>query len=171
MKAFTQLLVPCLFTAVAVLADPPAAMTVSATSSIQVGWVEHGATGAKPTPLQRTFAPVFGRALAGIYGADTEVKFVPLSANRAADRLARGELDAVVQFSSSVSRTIRDAGGHVLRAEAVSQPGHFVAFLVLPEIQPTLEGLLADAFSVSINTFEVRQSLNDTVPDLEVAGL
>ncbi|MCC5024487.1 MAG: hypothetical protein J6386_17600 [Candidatus Synoicihabitans palmerolidicus] len=94
-----------------------------------------------------------------------------LSVRQASDRLMSREVDAMVQFSSRVSRRIhRAGGGHVLRAESVTEPGHFVAFLVLPETEPKLEQLLANAFSASINNFEVRRTLNDVQKDTELAA-
>lgn len=167
MRAFYSL---CLFLAVAQCGAASPSVTVSASSAIRVAWVERGAGEGRTTPLQRAFAPVFEIALAGIYGATTDVVFVPMSAGKAADRLARGEVDAVLQFAPRLSRQIHDQGAHVLRAESVKEPGRFVAFLVLADNQSSLEDLLANAFAASINDFGVRESLNDAVPLLELAS-
>ena len=145
-------------------------VTVSASSAIRVAWVERGARSDGPTTLQRTFAPVFELALAGIYGSSTEVVFVPLSASKAAEKLASGEVDAVLQFAPRLSRQIRDEGAHVLKAASAKDPGRFVAFLILAENQSTLEDLLANAFSASINDLSVRESLNDALPGIELAS-
>ncbi len=149
-------------------------VTVNASSAVRVAWVESaltaGAGAADGSALQSTFAPVFRRTLEGVYGAQTAVEFLPMSASRAATRLLYGEVDAVLQFSPRLSRRIQQAGSHVLRAESVTEPGTFVAFLVLPEAQAELRGLLANAFSVTINHFDVRRTLHDVAPDTELAG-
>lgn len=147
-------------------------VTVSASSALRVAWVEPAVGTAREakTPLQRTFGPVFRVALEGIYGADTTVEFLPMSAPRAAERMARGQVDAVVQFGARVAGPLRRSGGHVLRAESITRPGRYVAFLVLPDAQPRLEELLANAFSASINHFDVRRTLNDAPVSTDVAG-
>ena len=167
MRAFYSL---CLILAVAQSVAASPSVTVSASSAIRVAWVERGAGESRTTRLQRTFAPVFERALAGIYGATTDVVFEPMSAGRAADRLARGEVDAVLQFAPRLSRQIHQQGAHVLKAESMKEPGRFVAFLVLADNQSSLEDLLANAVSASINDFGVRETLNDAAPAVELAS-
>ncbi|WP_221031078.1 hypothetical protein [Actomonas aquatica] len=145
-------------------------VTVTATSAIRVAWVERGAKSEEVTELQRTFAPVFRVALEGIYGDHTEVVFEVMSSSRAAQRLERREVDAVLQFATKLSRRLQADEHHVLRAESVAEPGRYVAFLVLPEAQSTLQDLLANAFSASINHYEVRASLHDELPLFELAA-
>ncbi len=168
MRAFSKLLLLLLATTLPSLANDP--VTVSASSAIKVAWVERGARAGKTTDLQRTFTPVFRLALEGIYGASTDVVFVPMRSNEAADQLRRNDVDAVLQFSAHVSRKIRNSGYHILKAESVVEPGRYVAFLVLPEDQSTLQDLLANAFSASINSYDVRESLDDTLPSVELAS-
>ena len=163
-----------LFLALAVtlsgVASETSTFTVSATSALRVAWVEQGAQVDEPTPLQRSFGPVFRVALPGIYGARTEVVFVSVRSNEAAELLRRGDVDAVLQFSTHLSRRIKSRGHLVLKAESVRQPGRYVAYLVLPESQASLQDVLANAFSASINDFEVRATLDDALPGVEVAG-
>lgn len=168
MRASSKLLLLLLATTLPSLASSP--VTVSASSAIRVAWVERGARADESTELQRAFAPVFRMSLEGIYGAATKVEFVSMNASKAADKLAYGEVDAVLQFSPRISRRIRDSGAHVLRAESVTQPGRYVAFLVLPEVQSGLQDLLANAFAASINNYDVRVSLDDTPDGVELAS-
>jgi hypothetical protein len=145
-------------------------VSVSATKALRVGWVETSHNSRGKLALRQTFAPVFRVALEGIYGAQTDVEFIELSINRAADQMGANELDAVLLFSPKLTGHLARLGGHVLRAESIARPGQFVAFLITPEIQPGLERLLADAFSASINNFDVRRVLSDAPSETELAS-
>lgn len=168
MRAFISSLLFLTLAAVSAVASN--SMTVSASQAIRVAWVERGARPGAMTELQRAFEPLFRVALDGIYGDSAEVEFIPLKTNRAASLLGDGQVDAVLQFSARLSRRIRESGEYVLRAESVSRPGHYVGFLVLPESSPKLQDLLANAFSASINSFDVRATLDDTLPGIEMAS-
>lgn len=145
-------------------------VTVNATTAVKVAWVESGSSHAESETLRSTFCPVFRSALESIYGEETEIIFTKLSTRQAGDRLMRGQVDAVLQFAPRVSGRIRRAGGHVLQAESITRPGRYVSFLVLPKTQPKLETLLAQAFSVSINNFDVRRVLDGENTDQKLAA-
>lgn len=172
MKKLLLLLLPLAVVAVFTSLAAKPQITVSASTALRVGWLQSKENSRSELSIADAFQPRFHAAVAGIYGEDTEVKYIEQSLAVAARELENGSVDAVLVFDRRLPRRLARAGGHVLKAESISRPGKFVAYLVTQGEQPSLESLLANAFSYSLNTPEVRMALQDPIMTEEalVAG-
>lgn len=169
MKPLVSLaLVGVLATTTATFAGSP--LKVSASQAIRIAVIDTADRRSETPELLRVFGPRFEQAAARIYGADTQVEFVRVGPDMAADGLRRGVYDGSLVLSGRLPAPIRRAGFHALRATPLDEKREATVFLVLRQEQPQLDNLLANAFSVALHDAEVRRVLLDQATAVALAS-
>lgn len=158
MKTPTLLLVG-LIVALVATASAAGPVNVTASRSLRIALVDTRTEPSADVLLPQEFGRRFERAVSRIYGAETPLELIPVTAAEAARGLHADRFDAAVVFAVRAPAALRRGGLHAIRGTPGEDRSRSQSFLVIRREQPELDSVLANAFNVAVTSEAVRQML------------